>query len=72
MGYNPRVRKRDGHDGTTNTFTTFTFLAQLPTKQNDMEAALEPRMRGTHHAGHYLLVAGVWNFHHLEQNYFNV
>ena len=25
-GYNPRVHKRDRHDGATNTFTTFTFL----------------------------------------------
>ena len=40
--------------------------------ENDMEAALEPRVRGTHHAGHHLLIAGVWNFHQLKQNYFNV
>ena len=33
VGYNPRVRKRDRHDGATNTFTTFTFLAQLPTRR---------------------------------------
>ena len=32
-GYNPRVHKRDRHDGATNTFTTFTFLAQLPTRR---------------------------------------
>ena len=72
VGYNPRVRKRDRHDGATNTFTTLLFWHSYQPDENDMEAAVEPRIRGTHHAGHHLLTANVWNFHQLEQNYFNV